>query len=537
MYPPCTRAARRRRGAFCAAAAFVLAAAPGAAAQDVGLEALPGTDAERYLRALQVAGETPLHPWSVRGFSPAETDRLLPADSAHPWASRTRAGGDGVRGVRPRLDLAWNSAFPYGRNDGAVWAGRGLTARGSAGAAARAGVLSLRVEPVAFWTQNRGFGILPAAGPEPLADPASPTNVDAPQRFGDGAFTRVDPGESFVRLDVRGLAVGAGTESQQWGPAIDQPLVLGPNAPGFVHAFAGTSRPLKVGIGRVHGRMVWGRLEQSAYSPAPDSASGRFMAGLAAVFLPWGLDGLEVGATRFFHIPSDGGVDARDFLRPVETLFKGGLPGPEGEGSGPENQLASVFARWVLPRAGVEVYGELARDDHSYNARDLIVEPDHTSAYLLGGSRAWRRGRSLLSLRAEWVNAQASHLQEVRNQGRFYRNSSVRQGHTHRGQLLGSPAGFGGGGSVVALEAFTPRGRWSADWTRTRIRDNWGTAAADEENEDAVTDVMHSLGAEALFFRGAVDALASLRGSWELNRNFEGEAFNLTASLGVRIGL
>jgi hypothetical protein len=156
---------------------------------------------------------------------------------------------------------------------------------------------------------------------------------------------------------------------------------------------------------------------------------------------------------------------------------------------------------------------------------------------MLGGSRAWRRGRSLLSLRAEWVNAQQSHLLTVRTQGRLYRNGTLRQGHTHRGQLLGSPAGFGGGGSVVALEAFTPRGRWSVDWTRTRIRDNWGTAAAETENDEAVTDVVHSLGAEALFFRGPVDALGSLRGSWELNRNFDGDAFNLTASLGVRIGL
>jgi hypothetical protein len=527
----------RRRAVFAAAAALVLAA-PRAGAQDVGLEALPGTDAERYLRALQVAGETPLHPWSLRGFSPAETDRLLPADSAaHPWAARTRRGRDGVRVVRPRLDLGWNSAFPYGRNDGAVWAGRGVTARGSAGAAARFGALSVRVEPVAFWAQNADFALAPHAGAQPFADPGTPVSTDVPQRFGDGAYARVDPGESYVRLDVGPVAVGAGTESQHWGPAVDQPLVLGPNAPGFVHAFAGTSRPLKVGIGRVHGRVVWGRLEQSAWSPAPDSAADRFMAGLTAVFLPWGLDGLEVGINRFFHIPWNGGPDAGDFIRPLETFLKSGLPGENGEGQGGENQLVSAFARWVLPRAGAEIYGEYARDDHSWNLVDVLVEPDHSAAWMLGGSRAWRRGGSLLSLRAEWVNAQQSHLLTVRSQGRLYRNGTLRQGHTHRGQLLGSPAGFGGGGSVVALEAFTPRGRWSVDWTRTRIRDNWGTAAAETENDEAMTDVVHSLGAEALFFRGPVDALGSLRGSWELNRNFDGDAFNLTASLGVRIGL
>lgn len=519
------------------AAALALVAAPPAGAQDVGLEALPGTQAERYLRALQVSGQAPLHPWSVRDFSPREMDALLPADSAHPWAARTRAGDAGVRPVRPRVDLSWSSGFPDGHNDGAVWAGRGVTARASAGAAARWGALSLRVEPVVFWTQNADFDLMAHGGPDPFADPVSPRAVDLPQRFGDGSYARVDPGETWVRLDVRGLAAGAGTGSQHWGPAIDQPLLLGPNAPGFVHAFAGTSRPLKVGIGRVHGRMVWGRLEQSAYSPAPDSTADRFMAGVTAVFLPWGLDGLEVGVARFFHIPWRDGPGVGDALRPLETFLKVGLPGVEGNVEGGENQLASVFARLVLPRAGVELYGEYARDDHNYNAVDLLLEPDHASAYLLGGSRAWRRGGSLLSLRAEWVNAQASHLQRVRNQGRLYRNTTLRQGHTHRGQLLGSPAGLGGGGSVVALEAFTPRGGWSVDWSRTRMRDNWGTQPADEENEDAVTDVVHSLGAQALFFRGGVDVLGALRGSWELNRHLGDDAFNVTASLGVRVGL
>jgi Capsule assembly protein Wzi len=531
--PRCPRGIRRM-----AAAAVLAAAAAPARAQDVGLEAVPGSDAERYLRALQVSGATPLGPWSLHGFSPGEVERMLP-DSAHPWDARTRPGGDGARLVRPRLDAAWNSAFPYGRADGAVWAGRGLTLRASGGVAARYGPVSLRLEPVAFWAQNADFDLLAGPGADPYADPVTPSAIDLPQRFGDEAYARLDPGESTLRIDLRGVALGIGTESQHWGPAIDQPLLLGPNAPGFAHAFAGTSTPWNVGIGRVHGRMVWGRLEQSEHSQAPDSASRRFMAGMAVAFQPRGLDGLEVGVARFFHVPLYNGRDlrARDFLRPVEGFFKSSFSGPEGEGETVENQLASAFARWVLPRAGAEIYGEYARDDHSWNLIDFFLEPDHASYYLLGGSRAWRRGGSLTSVRAEWVNAQASHLASVRNQGRFYRNSSVRQGHTHRGQLLGSPAGYGGGGSVVAVESFHPRGRWSVDWTRTRVRDNWGGTAADQPKDDAVTDVIHSLGAEALFFRGPVDALASLRGSWELNRDFQDDAFNLTATVGVRIGL
>ena len=39
-------------------------------------------------------------------------------------------------------------------------------------------------------------------------------------------------------------------------------------------------------------------------------------------------------------------------------------------------QLASIFARWVIPEAGFEVYGEWARDDTPYNLMDMVREPD-----------------------------------------------------------------------------------------------------------------------------------------------------------------
>jgi hypothetical protein len=519
--------------------ALCLLLAPRAArAQNVALDVFPGSTSEAYLRALQVSGAVPLHPWSIRGFSQAETDRLLP-DSAHPWSARTRPAGNGVHLLSPRADLVYNSAFPYGANDGVVWAGRGVTASGSLGVSARWRALSVRLQPEVFWAQNAEFTLMRASGPQPLADPDNPANIDLPQRFGTGAYRRVDPGQSTIRLDVLGLAAGVSTAGQAWGPAADQPLILGANAPGYAHAFLGTSSPWKAGIGRVHGRLVWGSLRQSDWSPADPDSARRFMAGAVGVFTPRGVDGLEIGFSRFFHIPyGDDGVGVHDFLRPLETFFKAHL-GKTGQGpdnrSDAENQLASVFARWVFPRAGLEVYGEYGREDHNWDLLDSFLEPDHTASYVLGGSRAWRRGGTLYSARAELLNSQASHLQTARNQGRWYRHFAERQGHTHRGQLLGSPAAYGGGGSVVAVDAFTPRGGWSVDWTRTRVRDNWGLGAAAVPDPDPRTDVLHSLGGEALVFGRGMDAVFQVRTTWELNRHLEDDAFNLTAGAGLRL--
>src|SRR4051812_21683221 len=73
------------------ATAALAVAAPLRAQQplpDLRSEATAGSEAERYLRVLQVAGAAPLYPWSLRAFSPAELDRLASGTAAHPWAPR-----------------------------------------------------------------------------------------------------------------------------------------------------------------------------------------------------------------------------------------------------------------------------------------------------------------------------------------------------------------------------------------------------------------------------------------------------------------
>ncbi|HZG42106.1 MAG TPA: hypothetical protein VEY93_04025, partial [Longimicrobium sp.] len=496
----------------CAAACLVLAGP--AAAQRGGRvaeeAAVAGGEAERYLRALQVAGLAPAHPLSIRALSPRETHRLVP-DSGHPWARPAAAARrSGVRGglLRPGAGLAWNSGLPYGFNDGPAWSGRGVTAELRAGLTARAGPVSLRLEPVAFRAENRAFTLVSTrdTGRLVFADPRNPRNIDLPQRFGPGAYGRVDPGESTLRLDLVGVAAGVSTASQQWGPADAMPLVLGNNGGGFAHAFAGTASPWRTPLGRVHGRVVWGWLDQSEYSPMRGHGSRRYATGAVAVWEPRGLSGLEVGGARFFHLAwPQGGLRGSDLLKVLEGITKSSVDstgvGPDGRSS-TDNQLASVFARWVFPRSGMEAYAELAREDHSWDLLDFTLEPDHQAAYTVGVRKVWRGapGR-LVALRAELQNSQPSHLAAVRKQHPFYRHDNALQGHTHRGQVLGSPFAYGGGGSVLGVDAYHPRGRWSAEWVRARVGGGL---------DGAPPEALHALGAEALFFGPGFDVRAGL---------------------------
>lgn len=525
-----------------------------AAAQTVGPagtlgEVYTGGELENYLRVLQLAGVTSPYPWSIRGFSMDEVRRLAPRDSAHPWAERYSIGGASEGGVAfnlhaPATRVIYNSAFPFGGNDGPVWAGRGMTAALQGGASLRYGGLSLTLAPVAFWAQNAEFDVVPheLSDRNAFADARRPTQIDLPQRFGDGAYARIDPGESTLRADAGGAAAGISTANQYWGPATEYPLILGNNAPGFLHVFMGTSRPVNVGLGRLHGRVFWGRLEESRFATTAPDSSTRFGTGIVAVFSPRGVPGLEIGGSRFFHMawPEDG-IGTAHISKPLETFLKAGLYRVvDGDTAEPvesvrANQLASTFIRWAFPASGFEVYGELASEDHRHNLRDWLLEPDHGTAYALGFRKVWRaEERRLWVLRGETMSAEASHLARTRRQDPFYIHAHTRQGHTNRGQILGTPSAYGGAASTLAVDHYHPGGRATVSWKRG-VRQEVGEYREGGEVESL--DAMQSLGAEAVLFRGRWEIVGGGEWTYNANRNFESDVANLSATLGARLRL
>ena len=504
-------------------------------------EMTTGSELESYLRALQVVGHASAYPVSLRGWSAAERDSLVPRGLEHPWITRFRAP---VRGtslrfsvIRPELRLIENTAAPFGSNDGAVWAGRGLTSALHGGIELRAGPLTVVLDPVFFRAENASFALEPvdagAPGSTKYNDPVTPGNIDLPQRFGDGAYQRFDPGQSTIRLDLFGLAMGATAANEIWGPAISSPIVLGDNAAGFERVFFGTSRPANIGIGRLHGRLFLGRLGQSAWSPIDTTGGKRLASGIVVVYEPRGLPGLELGVTRFFHRfwPS-GGLSASDLFIPFEGFLKQGLKGkdnPTDAGGTPDNQLASAFARLRLPRSGIEVYGEYGREDHSANVRDLIGEPDHASAYTLGFMRAWPGAQpdKLTTARVEVTNGRVSKLVGGRSELLFYEHAVIDQGHTQNGQLLGSPAVRDGGGFALAIDRYTPAGRTTLLFTRL--------GRAGETQGGLGRGATTALVLDVLRFHAGLDLTARVGAILDTGVQSAGDRAQLHASAGARI--
>ena len=454
-----------------------------------------GFELDNYLRYLQTIGRVPLGAWGLRPFSAAEVDSLSNVSGAHPWRGSWLFKSSGAHhfSVLPLSATAgFNSAFPWGSNDGAVWAGRGLTTSLQGGVAAAWGPISLVVNPIVFRAENTSFTLQPngQTGAGQFANGDFPTEVDRPQRFGNGAYSRFDWGQSTLRIDWLGVTAGISSANQYWGPATVFPVILGNNAAGIPHVFLGTERPTNIGIGRMQARVVYGMESQSDFSPVvgPDTftdvnhpGTRRFMSGLVLTFSPAPIPGLEFGAARFFHQAWLGHIGSSELRSPFEGLLKSSLPtgialpGIDDKDA-LKNQLASLFGRWVLPHSGFEVYAEYAHEDHNADIRDLESEPDHSRIAMAGFRKVFVHSDTTFSaLRAEYIDASAPTLGRHRSEGLVYVHGVLLQGHTQDGQLLGADIGVGSpAGAQLAWESYSPSGRTT--WYLQRItQDNRST--------------------------------------------------------------
>ena len=530
-------------------------AARDTSAREAAHHMMVGSEDESYLRYLQDAGLSAEYPWSLREFSQKDLATLAVRSGSHPWSGKGNYKDSPSKYSFKLLPVSvvfrFNSAFPYGSNDGAVWAGRGITSAFDLGFAFRAGPLSATFNPIAFRAENTPFQLQTVvSGTNRYADPLFPTQIDRPQRFGARAYSRVDPGETTVRLDMLGVAAGVSTANMGWGPMELYPYIIGANAPGFPHAFLGSSAPLPIWIGKIHGRVIWGRLAQSAYSPVTgtsyysselESGTRRFVSGAVGIFEPRGVPGLELGVARFFHsVWPRTGIPGSYFTKPFEAILKTGLGSSAGFVGGTDagvgdNQLASAFLRWVFPPSGFEVYGEYGREDHSADRRDFLQEPDHSRTYGLGLRKVFIADSSRISaLRLELINFELPTLARHRSEGGIYIHGVLRQGHTNLGQVLGADAGVGtGAGFLVGWDRYDRRGKLSIEWNRT-IRQQVGAFYLGSVDPVGTNDVSHAIAIERLRIVSFGDLRGSLALVREFNRNFENDRWNVNSAIAFR---
>src|SRR5690606_37900296 len=72
------------------------------------------------------------------------------------------------------------------------------------------------------------------------------------------------------------------------------------------------------------------------------------------------------------------------------------------------DQLMSLFFRWVFPRDGLEVYGEVGRAEMPRSLKDLLVEPGHSMGYTGGLQYIRPVGAGAIRLQGEFTYLERS---------------------------------------------------------------------------------------------------------------------------------
>ncbi len=493
-------------------------------------------EAERYLRLLQLTDNTALVAWTSQPLSPARAT-ANGIVGAHPWASRFSPSDSSRRWrwLRPSARVVLNSAYPVEDAIGPVWAGKGVTGTLQWGVMTSWRAVTLQLAPIAFLSQNAAFPLAPNGdgGVGRYRDARFPGAIDLPQRFGDGRYARLDAGTSTLSLDLPFVSVGITTAPQRWGPSLEYPLLLGPNAGGFPSYYVSTARPLDARIARIQARLIGGLLTQSEFSPAKPGETRRTVTGAVMSMMPSGVDGLEVGVARMFETLAP--LTLNSAITPLTVRKTAGANSIDN--SPGENQTASAFFRWALPSAGVEFYGEWYREDYSGSLRRFIFIPDDLSGFTLGFQRVLARSGTMRRVvRFEMTNAELSHQARYNRPPAtepfpIYLHGEVVQGHTLNGLLLGSPEAYGGAGLRLSLDSYNERGRQTIAFERA-LRGDWLPTLPPAMHPD----VTYALRWETLRFVGTREMGITVLPMIDLNRNLDPNAnrFNLHVVLTQR---
>ena len=375
-------------------------------------------------------------------------------------------------GVIRLMPFVWkqqfNSDHPEGLNDGAMIPARGYQTLVSGGVYAQLGWLSIQLNPEFVYAENKSYPGFSDEQPDAVWSNYYKyylNQIDLPERFGESAYKKIFWGQSSIRITRGALSIGVSNENLWWGPGIQNALLMTNSAPGFKHITFNTVKPIRSIIGSFEGQLIAGRLEASGYpnidpkrlllhkvtyTAKPDD--WRYINGLVLSYQPKWVPGLFLGVTRSFIIyEKDLGKGIGDYL-PVITPVLKKAAGDRSEDVKKRDQLASVFMRWIATESHQEIYFEYGHEDHAYNSRDLMQDPTHTSAYLLGFKKLIplkKHKNEFISFSMELTQLEKKHTSRDAGGDIWYVHTQVRDGYTNNGQLLG--AGIGPGSNMQSL--------------------------------------------------------------------------------------
>lgn len=359
----------------------------------------------------------------------------------------------------------YNSEYAFGVNDGAFIPNRGFQHILSAGAYIEYGNFSLQFQPEYLTAENQDYIGFPIEHQATVLFYYEYMNrIDMPEQFGTGPYNKFYLGQSSLRYNFEDVSIGVSTENLWWGPGRRNSLILGNNAPGFLHATINTRKPIQTQVGSFEGQLISGFLESTEFlPPLPDYSiqqnpvyvpkredGNRYLSGLVLTYQPKWVPGLFVGYSSVNHMYRSDVETFGDMI----PIFNGrkGLYSVEDPIKDKRQQFSSGFFRWMSPQGRFEFYGEYGTRGNSVRLNDFLVTPESGRAFTFGFSHLvkFNKSDSYFQISSEMTQTGQTLREDIRDLKTWYIHDHVKHGYTQNGQVLG--AGNGPGSNVIFIE-------------------------------------------------------------------------------------
>lgn len=402
----------------------------------------------------------PDHPWQKNNLGTKRT--LWQGQEGKNWFTRGFDHSLKLKIYGPEWYNSFNTAAPYGQNDGALWQGKGYNSSLTGGARLEAYGFEVTLKPQVSFSQNLSFSyIKPNYSGENFADKAATygyyglPSIDAPQRFGDSAFWNYDWGDTELRWSWNTFTTGIGTQSIWLGPAKLNPIIHSNNAPSYPKIDIGLRKTslymphFDWHLGDIELRGWWGYLSESDYFDNNSSNNHNLITGLSLNYeFPGIFKGFSIGFNRTM-LSKWSNISAY-------SLFKIFTPGNVGSGGSDENdQRISVTFEYLLPKIGLDLYLEWGRNDYTSDLLSILQYPFRTQGWTAGINKAFKTKNTRFELIFEYTTLECSSDWKVSWPSTFYAHHIILQGYTNRGQWLAAGIGTGGNSQYLGTNIYT----------------------------------------------------------------------------------
>ncbi|MGI5092441.1 capsule assembly Wzi family protein [Treponema socranskii] len=509
-------------------------------------EALKSTEEEYYdFLALQGITKRPYlnyrtlsdSDWSLIGRDAGEEENEVAdknIDASHVWQNNYLGKRRFINGNKklawkiygPEWYNSFNTAAPYGQNDGALWQGRGYNTSLTGGARFEAYGVEMTLKPQLSFSQNMAFDLMASNYDSKYGyfwgyDPN--IGIDAPQRFGDKPFFMFDWGDTEIRYTWKTLTVGFGTQNIWIGPAYLNPVLHSNNAPSYPKLDLGLRRTSihipKVGwyVGDVEARIWTGYLSESKYFDNDSSNDHNMIHGFTFAYsAPY--IGLTLFANRICLVKWK--PQNIKYIIPLESNTH------IGETDAGEDQKMSFGFDWVYPNAGIELYAEVGIDDFFSGGfiKGLSRYPFDSMVSTFGIKKTVNLPFAP-QFKGEII-FEYSDFDEPRNRisskskYAFNMHYQIKQGLTNKGQPLASPLGNGGNSQTLKFILYYPKGISSLTIARSNPDNTFMYWRVANKNGWYKADLT-IIAASTYFVTPALSVFGALGWDWKINPYYD----------------